>query len=75
MTREYLADVAVDRPEKFEEALSELVVAALAEGVDVRGSWLCRVDGSYAWEADLVELASEAGVSPEGVAEGVDEAE
>jgi hypothetical protein len=43
---------------EFESALADIVESAIENGVDVRGAWEFKTDGStHYWELNVVELA------------------
>lgn len=46
---------------EFGDALSDLLLTAHANDVDIAGAWLCRTDGNVTnWEAMITELADTA---------------
>ena len=50
--------VGIDSEADFHDALHEILVAATANGVDVRGGWPIRTDGGDTpdWDLEIVEL-------------------
>jgi hypothetical protein len=60
MTRDQHSDLQIGSPEEFELLLAAIVEEATESGVDVRGAWEFRTDGStHEWEVEIVELARE----------------
>lgn len=58
MTRDHHSDLQIASPEEFELLLAAIVEEATESGVDVRGAWEFRTDGStHEWEVEIVELA------------------
>jgi hypothetical protein len=43
--------------DEFQRQLTELLRAAAAGGVDVRGGWACQSDGDVDWDVEIVEVA------------------
>lgn len=61
MTEELSPDENIRTKSEFEDALSNLLLTAYANDVDITGSWLCRTDEDGAnWEAIITELADTA---------------
>lgn len=60
MTRDRLDDGDVATAEAFEDVLAEAIERAIKNGVDVRGAWEFRTQGStHDWEVEIVELDKE----------------
>ncbi len=58
MTDTIPADLTIASPEQFNAVLAAMLARAREGGVDVRGPWVCRGDGSTPdWEVAVVELA------------------
>jgi hypothetical protein len=46
--------------EEFQKQLIQLLHTAAANGVDVRGGWVCRSDGTDTdWDVEVVEVAAD----------------
>jgi hypothetical protein len=59
MKDDYKSAVTIANPDEFEAALAAIIETAVEEGVDVRGAWEFRTDGStHDWEVNVTELAS-----------------
>jgi len=59
MTSNQPFDDELTSPEDFDDALYNLLHAALQNGIDPRGAWEYRTDGtSTDWEVMVVELQS-----------------
>ena len=57
MSTDYLSDVPISSEDRFHAALTELLVAATREDVDVTGPWECHSDAADTdWETVIVEL-------------------
>jgi hypothetical protein len=61
MTRDHTIDTPIASATQFEDALAAIVESAIEEGVDVRGAWEFKTDGStHYWELNICELARQA---------------
>jgi predicted extracellular nuclease len=47
--------------EEFQRQLTQLLRAAVANDIDVRGGWLCRTegDGTADWDLEIVGVAAD----------------
>jgi len=58
MKDDYKSAVSITSTEEFEAALAAIVETAVEDGIDVRGAWEFRTDGStHDWEVNVTELA------------------
>jgi hypothetical protein len=57
MTRDNPTETPIDSPAAFETALALLVDSATTNGVDVRGAWEVKTDGTaLEWDVTITEL-------------------
>ena len=58
MARSTMTDESYDpeTPREFDEALSALISASVANGVDVEGGWDVRDDGTTNWAVEITRV-------------------